>query len=372
VQSVVKLLATPTYSTLAEQSVAESSVNLLFRGGTWWDSNFRFEPNTILMARLNGNEMGNTMNDTVLVTGGSGFIGTWVLRELLARNARPVVVDVQPAPQRWQRVLGERAAEVVSIEASLLDRELLQTVIEQQGVTHLIHLAALLTPECQKDPWLGCQVNVLGSTALFEAARRSGRVRSLSYASSYAVYGPEAGDSDEEPNRPPTFYGAFKQAVDLIAEQYWGHFGIASVAVRPHVVYGPERDQGLTAGPSLAARAAASGDSYTIGYTGRVGYDYVADVARAFVRSAIECPPGHTVVDLPSELATTEEFRAAIVAAVPDSVSRIMVNGPAIPSNVPPSPNYISNLFPDWRATSLRDGVRKTVEFYATASASGR
>ena len=304
------------------------------------------------------------MSDTVLVTGGSGFIGTWVLRELLARNAKPVMVDVQPAPTRWRRVLGGRAAEVISIEASLLDRERLQDAIEQHGVTHIIHLAALLTPECQKDPWLGCQVNVLGSTALFEAARRSGRVRSLAYASSYAVYGPEVGDSNDEPNRPPTFYGAFKQAVDLIAEQYWRHFGIASVAVRPHVVYGPERDQGLTAGPSFAARAAALGETYTIGYTGRVGYDYVEDVARAFFRSAVECPPGHTVVDLPSELATTEEFRSAIEAAIPGSVSQIMVNGPAIPSNVPPSPNYISNLFPDWQATSLLDGVRKTVEFY--------
>ena len=304
------------------------------------------------------------MSNGVLVTGGSGFIGTWVLRELLARDAKVVVVDVQPAPARWQRVLGGREAEVTMIEASLLDRDRLQDIIEQHGVTHIIHLAALLTPVCQQDPWLGCQVNVLGSTALFEAARRSGRVRSLSYASSYAVYGPEAGDGNSEPNRPPTFYGAFKQAVDLIAEQYWRHFGIASVAVRPHVVYGPERDQGLTAGPSLAARAAMLGESYTIGYTGRVGYDYVEDVARAFVRAAFECPPGHTVVDLPSESASTDEFVQAIELAVPGSSSRITVDGPAIPSNIPPSPNLISSLFSDWQPTSLRDGVRKTVEFY--------
>ena len=68
-------------------------------------------------------------------------------------------------------------------------------------------------------------------------------------------------------------------------------------------------------------------------------------------------------------LPISEEFRSAIEVAVPGSMSRIMVNGPAIPSNVPPSPNYISNLFPDWQATSLLDGVRKTVEFYATPCA---
>ena len=129
------------------------------------------------------------MSDVVLVTGGSGFIGTWVLGELLGRGAEPVVVDTQPAPARWQRVLGEAASRVKQADVSLLDRDGLERAIERHGVTRVIHLAALLTPACQSDPWLGCQVNVLGSTALFDAARHSGRVKSISYASSYAVYG---------------------------------------------------------------------------------------------------------------------------------------------------------------------------------------
>ena len=304
------------------------------------------------------------MSQTVLVTGGSGFIGTWVLRDLLQHGARPVVVDPHPALTRWQRVLGHRTSEVITAEASLLDPASLLRVIEKYEVTQIIHLAALLTPACQQDPFLGCQVNVLGGTSVWEAARRSERVRSISYASSYAVYGPETGESEAATNRPPTFYGAFKQAMDLIAEQYWRHFGIASVAVRPHVVYGPEREVGLTAGPSLAAKAAALGESYTIGYTGQVGYDYVEDVARAFVRAASECPPGATVVDLPGEQATTEEFARAIESVAPDSVGRIHVSGPSIPSNIPPQPKFISNLFADWRATPLVEGVRKTVDFY--------
>ena len=304
------------------------------------------------------------MSNSVLVTGGSGFIGTWVLRELLAQGARPIVVDPSPALPRWQRVLDSRASEVVTAEASLLDPASLLGVIEKYEVSQIIHLAALLTPACQQDPFLGCQVNVLGGTSVWEAARRSERVRSISYASSYAVYGPETGDSEAAPNRPPTFYGAFKQAMDLIAEQYWRHFGIASVAVRPHVVYGPEREVGLTAGPSLAAKAAALGESYTIGYTGLVGYDYVEDVARAFVRAAFECPPGATVVDLPGEQATTEQFARAIETVVPSAQGRIHVHGHPIPANIPPHPRYIRELFPDWGVTSLREGIQQTVDFY--------
>ena len=306
------------------------------------------------------------MSEVVLVTGGSGFIGTWVLREVLRRGARAVVVDVQSNVERWRRVLGEQADAVTVADASLTDPESLRAAVERLGITRIVHLAALLTPACQQDPWLGCQVNVMGSVAVFEAARRSGRVKAISYASSYAVYGPDAG-AEADSNRPGMFYGAFKQSVDLIAEQYWRHFGIASVAVRPHVVYGPERDQGLTAGPSLAAKAAATGADYHIGYTGHANYDYVEDVARAFVRSAFECPPGASVVDLKGAPASPEDFLHAIEAAAPGSSARITVEGPPMPVNVPPNPNYIENLFPDWQATPLREGVAKTVDFYRKA-----
>lgn len=308
------------------------------------------------------------MREVVLVTGGSGFIGAWVLRELLARGARPIVLDAQDGGERWRLLLGDRADTIERTDASLLDRDQIQAAIERHGVTHVIHLAALLTPACQQDPWLGCQVNVLGSAAVFDAARRSQRVRGLSYASSYAVYGDETIDRPGAASQPPTFYGAFKQAVDLIAEQYWRHFRLPSVAIRPHVVYGPLRDVGLTAGPSLACRAAGRGDVYVIGYTGCVGYDYVEDVAAAFVRAALDCPPGANVVDLPSQRATTDEFVRAIEQAAPDAAGRLLIDGPMIPANIPPRPRYISELFPDWQATPLAEGVRRTIEFFRPAA----
>jgi nucleoside-diphosphate-sugar epimerase len=311
------------------------------------------------------------MSEAVLVTGGGGFIGTWVLRELLARGMRPVVFDVGERPPRWQRILGERAAEVILVRGSLLDHEQLGRVCDEQRVTRVIHLAALLTPACQEDPLAGCQVNVLGSVALFEQVRaRSDQIQGLSYASSLAVFGPEPDDGSAPSgsgNRPPSFYGAFKKSVELIAEQYWLHFQIRSFGIRPHIVYGPERDQGLTAGPSLAARAAARGEQYVINYRGRAGYDYVEDVARAFVRAALETPPGAHVVDLPSEPASVEDIAAAIAAACPGAAPRISVNGPTIPANESLHTEVITQYFPDWQPTALREGLRRTVEFYRTA-----
>ncbi len=300
----------------------------------------------------------------VLVTGGSGFVGTWVLKQLLERGATPVVLDNRPAPERWRRVLGDAAARVVVSPVSLLDRDALVQLLTTERITHIIHLAAWLTPECQSDPYRGCEINVLGSVAVFDAARLAGKVQSIVYASSYAIYGPEQPEIDSMTNKPPTFYGAFKQAFDGIADQYARHFAIRSIAIRPHVVYGPERDQGLTAGPSLACRAAARGEPYTIGYRGVVGYDYVEDVARAFVESTFYCPPGFAGFEMPSCSATTEQFVAALEEVEPSARGLIQVAGPTIPANIPPQPVAISKLFPDWRPTSLKEGIRRTIDFY--------
>jgi nucleoside-diphosphate-sugar epimerase len=211
-------------------------------------------------------------------------------------------------------------------------------------------------------------VNVLGTVALLEQIRAAGdRVRGFSYASSVAVFGDEpdhAGGGGDGGHQPLTFYGVFKQAIERIAAQYWRHHGVASVGIRPQIAYGPEREVGLTAGPSLAARAAARGLSAHIGYTGAVGYDYVEDVARAFVRAALEAPRGAHVVDLPGEIATMEEVVAAIVAAAPGASGRITAGGPALPAHAPPHPNFIASIFPDWQTTSLAEGLRRTVAFY--------
>lgn len=305
---------------------------------------------------------------TVLVTGGCGFIGTWVVRELLERGLGVVVLDAGERPARWDRVMGARAQSVVLESGSLLDRTLLARIFSAYPITHVIHLAALLTPACQADPWEGCRVNVLGTVALLEQIRAvAPRIQGFSYASSVAVFGDEPDHSQGVAgagHHPLTFYGAYKKAVELIAEQYWRQFQIASVGIRPQVAYGPEREVGLTAGPSLAARAAAAGQAFCIGYTGRVGYDYVEDVARAFVLGALSPVPGAPVVDLSGEVADVDQVLAAIVAAVPGAAGTLSAKGPLIPAHTPPQPRLIASLYPDWETTSLAEGIRRTVDFY--------
>ena len=307
--------------------------------------------------------------ENVLVTGGGGFIGTWVLKELFDRGAQPIVYDLRNGGDRWQRILGDNADQVVFVEGDLTNREALSRACSQHDVTRIIHLAALLTPNCQTDPWFGCQVNVLGSMTIFEQARLNDAIQSVSYASSLAVFGPEPDDLSSldpniDPTYPPSFYGAFKRSLELIARQYWLHFQVPSFGLRPHVVYGPERTIGLTAGPSLAAKAAANNESHCINYSGPAGYDYVEDVALAFVLGALETPLGSNVCDMHSEVATTSEI-AELVHAASKTENLITVTGDPIPSNKTDTPNHINRLFPDWKTTSIALGLQKTVEFYA-------
>jgi len=172
------------------------------------------------------------MSERVLVTGGAGFIGSWVLRDLIDHGARPVVYDIQPNDERWQRILGRRMTQITFVAGDLADKDRLHRVCQESEITRIIHLGALLTPACQLDPWLGCQVNVLGSVSVFEYARlHPDQIRGISFASSLAVYGPEADDLPRQKGtidstKAPSFYGAYKRSLELIAHQYWLHFGI--------------------------------------------------------------------------------------------------------------------------------------------------
>lgn len=306
-----------------------------------------------------------------LITGGSGFVGTWVMRELLQSDHHVVVYDLQPQPERWHRVIGERAARIQYEAGNLTDPAALEGVFRQHAITNVIHLGALLTPACQADPFLGCEVNIMGSVAVWEAVRKyHDQIQGFAYASSFAALGDPTADIPPLPSvaaqdefRTPTFYGMFKRAVEMLAGQYWLHHGIASVGFRPFIIYGPGRVDGLTAGPSIACGAAVRGERYTIGYRGSAGYDYIEDVASAFVRGACDTPTGAHVCDFPSLTATPEDFIQQIDHCVPGAADLLIAAGPQLPRHTHRYPCDLRTLFADWEPTSLAQGVRRTVDY---------
>ena len=144
-------------------------------------------------------------------------------------------------------------------------------------------------PFVRANPPLGMHVNVAGTVNVFDAvSRRLDRIPGVLYASSSAVY--NASDPSPAPEtggtQPATLYGVSKLADEGIARVYGADAGVPSIGLRPYVVYGPGRDQGMTSGPTVAMLAAARGEPFQIGFSGAAQYDYVPDVARAAVMAA--------------------------------------------------------------------------------------
>ncbi|NJN97282.1 MAG: NAD-dependent epimerase/dehydratase family protein, partial [Anaerolineales bacterium] len=130
--------------------------------------------------------------ETFLLTGSMGCIGAWVLRNLVAEGVRVIATDLTTDPVRPGLMMTPaQLARISFVQLDITDLKALQTLVEQEQVTHIIHLAGLQVPFCRANPALGARVNVVGTVNIFEAVRQAqGQVRGLSYASSVAVLGP--------------------------------------------------------------------------------------------------------------------------------------------------------------------------------------
>lgn len=292
----------------------------------------------------------------VLVTGGGGFIGAWIIRRLAGTGAQLRVLDSRPDRSLVGSIAGSDVAGALEwMVGDITEPGLMHAAAE--GCDRLIHLAAMLTPACQADPIRGAQVNLLGTLNLFEAARAHA-IPAVAYMSSAAVFGLE----DGRVPAPNTHYGAFKLACEGCARAYWIDRGIASAGFRPYIVYGPGREVGLTAGPSLACRAAARGEAYTIPFSGRADYLYVGDLAEAFA-AVCEAPlTGAAAYTLVGEAADATDVAAAIAQLAPGA--RIGADGPTLPVTADLDPGEARRAFPTIPRTSLAQGLAETIAWY--------
>ena len=254
-------------------------------------------------------------NETFMITGSMGCIGAWVLRNLVAEGVSVVATDLATDPVRPRLLLSEE--ELAQVKFTSLDVTNLndvQAMVKNEGITHIIHLAGLQVPFCKANPSVGAQVNVVGTVNIFEAARKfQDQVKGLAYASSLAVLGPsdiypEKPVKDSAPLHPETLYGVYKQANEHTARIYWQDWGIGSVGLRPYIVYGVARDQGMTSDIAKAILAAAAEQPYHINFGGSVALQYADDVAKMFIECARASYQGAAACNLRNDVVAIADF----------------------------------------------------------------
>ena len=316
---------------------------------------------------------------SVLVTGAFGCIGAWVVRGLLAEGERPVVYDLADDPWRLRMIVDPDVASRIIVErGDITDRERLAHLVRELRIQRIIHLAAWQVPLCRQDPPKGALVNVVGTANVFEAARASGgRVERVVYASSAAVFGPPGlyplgPVQDDAPTRPATHYGVYKVANEETARVYWEEHRIPSIGFRPLTVYGPGRDFGLTADPTLAMKSAVLGQKFQIRWGGRTDLIFTEDVARAFSAAARSRLDGARVYNLHGASAAVADVVRFIGEAWPGARGLISHVEQPIPFPAElDDARYQADLGPA-SATPLERGVRRTLEEFARLQKEGR
>ena len=302
---------------------------------------------------------------TVMVTGAGGCIGAWVVAILQRSGISVLALDLSEDRRRVALLLGEDEAARVNWQASdITDFTALRHLAETHNASAIIHLAGLQVPFCAANPALGARVNVEGTINILQVARELG-IKRNAYASSIASLALPPGGPYKE-----TLYGAYKLANEHSAFVYWSDWQVPSIGLRPNVVYGVARDQGMSSKNTTAIHAAVAGNRFEIPYTGDYSWLYAGEAAAAFIAAASFEAKGAPVFDLNGRCETLEDGLAIVKELAPDA--EVSCSGPEFPFPADLDESELRAFVPEYPSISLNEGVRDTFDGFAALKAEGR
>lgn len=307
-------------------------------------------------------------DETILITGGTGFIGAYTAAAALDEGHDVVVFDIDP-DERILETLG--VADAVEIfQGDITDTTSVVEAVTRSGAGRIVHLAALLTDTSSAHPRRAIDVNIKGTNTIFEVARIfDEQITRVAWASSSAVYAPPSRYADPEVDEddlvyPETLYGAAKAYNEHQADLYRDTYDLSLVGIRPTLVYGPYRESGSASAYAQVIEGPARGRAVTVGPKDHVlDWQYVEDAAQAFLRAAFvdEDDLTRSVYNTCGERATLAEV-AEVVSAYLGNTEITLTDEGDVPWN-----HYMEmdaakadlGYDPEY---SLEDGVQKYIE----------
>lgn len=230
-----------------------------------------------------------------VVTGGAGFIGSHIIKELVSRGQEVVAVDDFSTGSLSNLSSVQQKIKIVS--ADICNFSALLKAF--QGADYVLHHAALVSvPRSVEEPQLTWQINVSGTLNVLEAARQAG-VKRVVFASSCCVYGTSSKPCKEtSPKRPGSPYALSKQIGEELCRFYTQMYGLETVCLCYFNVYGVGQNPNGAYAAVIAQflQRALNGEPVRIDGTGRQSRDFIAveDVARANILVAKKGVPGET------------------------------------------------------------------------------
>jgi UDP-glucuronate 4-epimerase len=152
--------------------------------------------------------------------------------------------------------------------------------------------------------------------------------------------------------------------------RYFADYGVSSIGIRPHTVYGPARDQGLTSAPTTALLAAAAGVGYRIPFGGSAQMQYTADVGEAFVRASELDYEGWSVHNLDGPEVAMSELLELIAREVPGAQLTAADEPLPFPASVDGS-SFVE-LIGGSVIRPIEEGVRESIQRFRELLADGR
>ncbi len=231
--------------------------------------------------------MNTLVGKKILVTGGSGFIGSFVVSELLKENVAEVIIFDNLSRGNMKYVEAQlKDPRCSMVRGDLREIDVLNTAMSK--CDYVIHLAAMWLLHCKDFPRTAFDVNIQGTFNVLETCVKN-NVQRLVYSSSASVYGDavKVPMTEEHPFNNRNFYGASKIACESMCRAFYDRYGLNYVGLRYMNVYGPHQDQtaAYTGVIPIMLNKIDANEAPVINGDGTQAYDfiYVEDVARANV-----------------------------------------------------------------------------------------